>query len=81
MTIRLRRVVLAFVIALVGNVSLFILATVTDSVAHPRSVIGEIVDVIFKPGEDFASTFISPGHDLAHFVVKPLLAFAFSIVF
>jgi hypothetical protein len=44
-------------------------------------VIGEIVDVVFKPGEVFATTFISPGHDFAQLVGIPLLAFAFSIVF
>lgn len=81
MTIRLRRVVIAFVISLVGNVSLFILAARNDPVAHPRSVIGEIVDVVFEPGEAFASAFISPGHDFAQLVGIPLLAFAFSIVF
>ena len=73
----LRRVLIAIVISLVANVSLFVL----DLVVRPGSMIGEIIDVVFKPGEVFATAFLSPGHDFAPLVGIALLAFAFSIIF
>src|SRR5215467_1335869 len=81
MVARSHRLIGSFVVSFTVNLVLWVLVSVNDPVAHPNSVIGNIVDVLFEPGKAFATSFISPGHGFAYLVGAPLLAYAFCIVF